>query len=133
MANDAVAMVSSCAHLPWMMDVNSLRVCASTAFHTLLTHGHVVSTMFTPLSLSSFISCTDAPNAGRMTTSPSWHPLKSFPASVSSMNWTPISPRRSLTVGLWMISLVIQRLESGNCLRASYAICTARSTPQQKP
>ena len=41
--------------------------------------------------------------------------------------------RRLFTVGLWMISLVIHSLESGYCLRASYAIWTARSTPQQKP
>ena len=42
---DAVATVSSCARFPWMMEVNSLRVCASTAFHTLETQGQVVSTM----------------------------------------------------------------------------------------
>ena len=38
-----------------------------------------------------------------------------------------------LTDGLWMISLVTCSLRSGYARRASYAICTARSTPQQKP
>ena len=66
-----------------MMEVNSLRLCASTAFHTLETQGHVVSTIPTPLSTRSFISCTLAPNAGRITTSPSFTPLKSFPSGVS--------------------------------------------------
>jgi len=32
-----------------------------------------------------------------------------------------------------MISFVIQSFDSGNCFLASYAICTARSTPQQNP
>ena len=53
MAKDAVAIDSSCAHLPWISDVMSLRVCASTAFHTLLTHGQVVSTILTPLASRS--------------------------------------------------------------------------------
>ncbi len=35
-AKEAVAMVSSCSHLPWMMEVWPLRVWLSTAFHTLL-------------------------------------------------------------------------------------------------
>lgn len=35
-AKDAVAIVSSCAHLPWMMEVCPLRAWLSTAFHTLL-------------------------------------------------------------------------------------------------
>ena len=129
-AKEVVATVSSCAHLPWMMEVNSLRLCASTAFHTLLTHGHVVSTMDTPFSASIFISNTEAPNAGRITTSPSLTSEKSF-LRVSSMNFTPMSASRLFTVGLWMISLVMWICSSGNCLRASYALCTARSSPQQ--
>ena len=35
-ANEAVAIVSSCAHLPGMMEVWPLRDWLSTAFHTLL-------------------------------------------------------------------------------------------------
>lgn len=38
---------------------------------TFATHGKVVSTILTPLSLNSCISCTVAPKAGKMTTSPS--------------------------------------------------------------
>ena len=68
-----------------------------------------------------------------MTTSPFPTPLKSFPSFVSSMKFTPMSPRRLFTVGLWMISFVIHSFASGYCFRASYAIWTARSTPQQKP
>ena len=42
------------------------------------------------------------------------------------------APRRTwLTSGLWMISLVMCTRLSGNALRASYAMRTARSTPQQ--
>ncbi len=46
------------------------------------------------------------------------------------------SPRRSrtwLTAGLWMISFVTCREALGYCFLASYAICTALSTPQQYP
>jgi hypothetical protein len=38
-----------------------------------------------------------------------------------------------LTDGLWMISLVMCSFWPGYARRASYAICTARSTPQQYP
>ena len=51
----------------------------------------MVSTIWTFLSYSSFISCTAAPKAGRMTTSPWATPEKSFPAEVSSMKLTCIS------------------------------------------
>lgn len=34
MANEAVATVSSCEYLPWMMEVWLFRACLSTAFHT---------------------------------------------------------------------------------------------------
>ena len=70
-AKETVATVSSWAHLPWMMDVWSLTRWLPTAFQTFDTHGQVVSTMLTPLSFSSFISWTLAPNAGRTATSPS--------------------------------------------------------------
>lgn len=33
-AKEAVAMVSSCVYLPWMMLVQLFLVCVSTAFHT---------------------------------------------------------------------------------------------------
>lgn len=35
-AKEAVAMVSSWSHLPWMIEVCPLRAWLSTAFHTLL-------------------------------------------------------------------------------------------------
>ena len=39
--------------------------------------------------------------------------------------------RAWLTSGLWMISLVMKSLRLGKAFFASYAIRTARSTPQQ--
>ena len=116
-----------------MMEVWSNFAWLFTAFHTLDTHGQVVSTISTPRSLSSVISCTDAPNAGRITTSPALTREKSLPSGDSGMSWTSISVSLSLTVGLWMISLVMCRSRSGKVALASYAICTARSTPQQNP
>ena len=94
-------MVSSCAHLPWMMEVCPLRAWLSTAFQTLLTQGQVVSTIWTSRSFSSRISCTEAPKAGRMTTSPLRTAEKSLsaPSLGASMKKTSISLSRWFTPG----------------------------------
>ena len=103
-----------------MTDVCSLRAWPSTAFQTLATQGHVVSTIWTPRSDSSFISCTEAPKAGRITTSLGCTPEKSFPFPFTSwMMEMSISWRRRLTAGLWMISLVTCILAPGHWRRAS--------------
>ena len=51
---------------------------------TLETHGHVVSTVVTPLASSSSISSKEAPNAGRITTSPSATVSKRLPPTAFS-------------------------------------------------
>ena len=50
-----------------------------------------------------------------------------------STNSISISASLWFTFGLWMISFVMCRRLPGYALRASYAIWTARSTPQQYP
>lgn len=77
---------------------SSLSGAAQLPSHTHLTQGHVVSTICTCRSDSSSISCTLAPKAGRMTTSPCFTLLKSLlPSSAASINWTSISFRRWFT------------------------------------
>mmetsp|Transcript_13610 Transcript_13610/g.27610 ORF Transcript_13610/g.27610 Transcript_13610/m.27610 type:complete len:316 (-) Transcript_13610:93-1040(-) len=133
---EAVAIASSCAYFPWMIDVMPAFWCLSTVVHTLETHGQVVSTVVTPFESSNCISSSEAPKAGRITTSPS--PMVSnrlpFLALPSfSKNFTSISPSSSLTPGLWISSLVMCIVLSGNWSRAAHASSIDRSTPQQKP
>mmetsp|Transcript_5507 Transcript_5507/g.16274 ORF Transcript_5507/g.16274 Transcript_5507/m.16274 type:complete len:212 (-) Transcript_5507:325-960(-) len=119
-AKDIVAMVSSWAYLPWMIAVWPFSLLFSTEFHTLETQGHVVSTIWTSLSLRKAISSMEAPKAGRMTTSPFSTLEKSFwPAASTLTNSKPSFSRFSLTSGLWMISLVTHTFLSGKKLRAS--------------
>ena len=96
-----------------MIEVKLCFLCFSTVFHTLDTQGQVVSTMWHPRSLSSCISCTVAPKAGRITTSPLATSEKSFTPPSTGMNCTFMSRRWSFTEGLWMISLVIQMRSLG--------------------
>mmetsp|Transcript_65320 Transcript_65320/g.204688 ORF Transcript_65320/g.204688 Transcript_65320/m.204688 type:complete len:287 (-) Transcript_65320:327-1187(-) len=115
-----VATVSSWSYFPWIMEVWPLLLLFSTEVQTFATQGQVVSTIVAFLSFKKAISSTDAPNAGRTTTSPSEMPEKSFPPPGSVFtNWKPIWSRFSFTSGLWMISFVTQILLSGKKFRAS--------------
>mmetsp|Transcript_21311 Transcript_21311/g.63685 ORF Transcript_21311/g.63685 Transcript_21311/m.63685 type:complete len:266 (-) Transcript_21311:68-865(-) len=131
---DAVAMASSCAYLPWMMVVRPLATCLSTTFQTLVTQGHVVSTVVTPISSKCCISASVAPKAGRMTTSPSETSSKRLPPSaVFSMNSTPASLSMLLTPGLCRSSFVMCFLFSGYFSVAASASSMDRSAPQHMP
>ena len=50
---DAVALVSSCAALPWMMEVTSSLAFCRTRFQTLITSPQVVSTIWQPILLDA--------------------------------------------------------------------------------
>mmetsp|Transcript_74659 Transcript_74659/g.148369 ORF Transcript_74659/g.148369 Transcript_74659/m.148369 type:complete len:253 (-) Transcript_74659:7-765(-) len=118
------------------MEVMSARWCLSTVVQTFETHGHVVSTVVTPLESKSSISSREAPKAGRMTTSPSLTLSKRLPPTASlsfSINSMSMPASKSLTPGLWMSSLVMCMVFSGYASRAAHASSMERSTPQQKP
>mmetsp|Transcript_61761 Transcript_61761/g.159336 ORF Transcript_61761/g.159336 Transcript_61761/m.159336 type:complete len:202 (+) Transcript_61761:59-664(+) len=119
-ASDFVAIVSSCEYLPWMMTVWPFSLVFSTEVQTLDTQGQVVSTICTFLSFRRAISSTEAPKAGKSTTSPSCTTEKSLvPSSRTGTKPTPMSLRFLFTDWLWMISLVPQIFLSGKKLRAS--------------
>ena len=69
MAREAVALVSSCEALPWMMEVMSSLAFWRTRFQTLITSPQVVSTILQPISLMRARVVTSVPKAGTMTTS----------------------------------------------------------------
>jgi hypothetical protein len=118
-ARDDVARVSSWFHVPWINAVNPLFAYRSTFFHTFKTDPHVVSTTMHPARRNRSIVPTGTPNAGRITTSSGSRDSMDAPPSLPSKKRIPNSRSFPLTLGLWMISPVMNRFFSGNFSRVS--------------
>jgi len=144
---DAVAIVSSWFHLPWIMEVQFAILCLSTEFQTFETQGHTLKAKIGQL-LHFTQRCTKSRQNYHIifwnSTKVSYEILMRYILHIQfcqpEQKWmntrSGVSKKYNyiaFTFGWWMNSLVIHILWFEKCFHVSKAIPTAFSTSQQRP